>query len=340
MQSNASRRNRGSGSRPAPSPSGEGAYGAPTSGRVAATARSPPAGRAASGSRDLAGRAGPRRARGWRPARRALAERRRRPAAAASGPPRGSSGARGSPPTPEPVRGRSSARRRPRVLWRNGQAEPPGVRPAHSMRGGRRFTSTRLRTVGAWVRAGARWRAARATPLSLPFAALRHAVETRVHQPSGRLTAVVAAQVLAGPRAERGTMRIGSGLKAPRKGEKLAVLLPGMGAVATTAIAGVAAVRRKLAAPGRLADAARAPAGRRGRRTDRCSATCSRSPALDDLVFGGWDPIPDDAYRGRRPRGRAAPRAPRPGPRGARGDPADAGGVRHRRGCAGSTART
>ncbi|HEX9307629.1 MAG TPA: inositol-3-phosphate synthase, partial [Anaeromyxobacter sp.] len=44
-------------------------------------------------------------------------------------------------------------------------------------------------------------------------------------------------------------MKIGSVLKAPSKGEKLAVLLPGMGAVATTAIAGVAAVRRKLAAP-------------------------------------------------------------------------------------------
>ena len=35
-------------------------------------------------------------------------------------------------------------------------------------------------------------------------------------------------------------MRIGSRLKPLHKGEKLAVLMPGMGAVATTAIAGVA----------------------------------------------------------------------------------------------------
>ncbi len=44
-------------------------------------------------------------------------------------------------------------------------------------------------------------------------------------------------------------MRTGPVLRAPRAGEKLAVLLPGMGAVATTAIAGVAAIRRKIADP-------------------------------------------------------------------------------------------
>src|SRR5689334_396716 len=44
-------------------------------------------------------------------------------------------------------------------------------------------------------------------------------------------------------------MRIGPGLKPLRKGEKLAILMPGMGAVATTAIAGVEAVKKKLAAP-------------------------------------------------------------------------------------------
>jgi len=91
-------------------------------------------------------------------------------------------------------------------------------------------------------------------------------------------------------------MRIGSVLKAPGKGEKLAVLLPGMGAVATTAIAGVAAVRRKLAAPvgsltqlGHLQDGALAhgPPLR----------DVLPLAGLDDLVFGGWDPIPDDAYR-------------------------------------------
>ncbi len=51
MQSNASRRKRGSGSRPAPSPSGETAYGAPRSGRVAATARAAAATRPLLGTR-------------------------------------------------------------------------------------------------------------------------------------------------------------------------------------------------------------------------------------------------------------------------------------------------
>ena len=78
---------------------------------------------------------------------------------------------------------------------------------------------------------------------------------------------------------------------------KLGVLLPGMGAVATTFIAGVEAVRRGMAEPiGSLTQLAHI---RLGKRTD------NRNPlirdfiplaALDDIVFGGWDPIPDNAY--------------------------------------------
>jgi myo-inositol-1-phosphate synthase len=89
-------------------------------------------------------------------------------------------------------------------------------------------------------------------------------------------------------------MKLGSGLKPLAKGEKLAVLMPGMGAVATTAIAGVAAVRRKLAAPvgsltqlGHLADAS----GHGPMLKDVLPLA-----ALEDVVFGGWDPIPDDVY--------------------------------------------
>jgi len=81
----------------------------------------------------------------------------------------------------------------------------------------------------------------------------------------------------------------------PTRGEKLAVLLPGMGAVATTAIAGVLAVRRKLADPvgsltqlGHLID----EPGKHGARLRDVLPLAS----LDDLVFGGWDPIPDDAH--------------------------------------------
>jgi myo-inositol-1-phosphate synthase len=90
-------------------------------------------------------------------------------------------------------------------------------------------------------------------------------------------------------------MKTGMGVKPVRRGEKLAVLLPGMGAVATTAVAGALAVRRKLAAPvgsltqlGHLLHAD----GAVGPRVSEVLPLAS----LDDLVFGGWDPIPDDAY--------------------------------------------
>ncbi len=89
-------------------------------------------------------------------------------------------------------------------------------------------------------------------------------------------------------------MRLGSGLAPLRAGEKLAVLMPGMGAVATTAMAGVAAVKRKLAAPvGSLTQLGHiVEAGAHGAPL-RDVLPLAR---LEDLVFGGWDPIPDDAY--------------------------------------------
>jgi myo-inositol-1-phosphate synthase len=78
---------------------------------------------------------------------------------------------------------------------------------------------------------------------------------------------------------------------------KLGVLLPGMGAVATTFIAGVESIRRGLAKP--IGSLTQMNTIRLGKRTDE------RTPlikdfvplaALDQLVFGGWDPIPDNAY--------------------------------------------
>jgi myo-inositol-1-phosphate synthase len=83
---------------------------------------------------------------------------------------------------------------------------------------------------------------------------------------------------------------------APATG-KLAIFTPGLGAVATTFIAGVERVRRGLSVPiGSLTQMATI---RLGKRTD------GRSPLikdfvslakLDDIVFGAWDPIPDTAY--------------------------------------------
>ena len=83
---------------------------------------------------------------------------------------------------------------------------------------------------------------------------------------------------------------------APADG-KLGVLLPGMGAVATTFIAGVESIRRGLSKP--VGTMSQMGTVRLGKRTD------GRSPAisdfvplasLEDLVFGGWDVFPDSAY--------------------------------------------
>jgi myo-inositol-1-phosphate synthase len=78
---------------------------------------------------------------------------------------------------------------------------------------------------------------------------------------------------------------------------KLGVLLPGMGAVATTFIAGVEAVRRGMAEPiGSLTQLAHI---RLGKRTDHRNPLIREFvplSGLDDIVFGGWDPIPDNAY--------------------------------------------
>ncbi|MDX1395060.1 MAG: inositol-3-phosphate synthase [Gemmatimonadota bacterium] len=83
---------------------------------------------------------------------------------------------------------------------------------------------------------------------------------------------------------------------APAEG-KLGVLLVGLGAVSTTFIAGVEATRRGLNKP--FGSLTQMNTIRLGKRTD------NRTPLikdfvpladLDDLVFGAWDPIPDDGY--------------------------------------------
>src|SRR6266567_5930295 len=82
----------------------------------------------------------------------------------------------------------------------------------------------------------------------------------------------------------------------PAKG-KLGIMIPGMGAVATTFVAGVEAVRKGLAKP--IGSLTQMGTIRLGKRTD------GRSPKikefmplarLDDLVFTGWDIFEDDMY--------------------------------------------
>jgi myo-inositol-1-phosphate synthase len=79
---------------------------------------------------------------------------------------------------------------------------------------------------------------------------------------------------------------------------KLGVLTPGMGAVTTTFIAGVEAVRRGLASP--IGSLTQMGTVRLGKRTDnRVPKIKDFVPlaALDDLVFGGWDIFPDNVYQ-------------------------------------------
>jgi len=78
---------------------------------------------------------------------------------------------------------------------------------------------------------------------------------------------------------------------------KLGILIVGLGAVATTFVAGVEAVRKGIAAP--IGSLTQMGTIRLGKRTD------GRSPLikdfvpladLNDLVFGGWDIFTDSAY--------------------------------------------
>ena len=84
---------------------------------------------------------------------------------------------------------------------------------------------------------------------------------------------------------------------APAEG-KLGVLLVGLGAVSTTYIAGVENVRRGVAKPvGSLAELATIRLGKRTEHRVPPIREFVPLAALEDLVFGAWDPIPDDGYR-------------------------------------------
>jgi myo-inositol-1-phosphate synthase len=87
---------------------------------------------------------------------------------------------------------------------------------------------------------------------------------------------------------------------APAAG-RLAVLVPGLGAVATTLIAGVEAVRRGLAKPiGSLTQMATVRLGKRTEKRTPLIRELVPLASLDDLRFGAWDVFPDDAYESAR----------------------------------------
>ncbi len=78
---------------------------------------------------------------------------------------------------------------------------------------------------------------------------------------------------------------------------RLGILLPGMGAVATTLIAGVESIRRGYTQPvGSLTQLAHIRLGKRTDNRNPLIKDFAPIAKLDDIVFGGWDPIPDNAY--------------------------------------------
>src|SRR5499433_2095767 len=84
----------------------------------------------------------------------------------------------------------------------------------------------------------------------------------------------------------------------------MGVLLVGLGAVSTTTIAGVIAIRKNLAKP--IGSLTQMGTVRLGKRTEGRSPKISEVvplATLDDLVFGGWDIFQEDCYAAARTAG-------------------------------------
>ena len=85
---------------------------------------------------------------------------------------------------------------------------------------------------------------------------------------------------------------------------KLGILLPGMGAVATTFMAGVMAIRRAIGKPiGSLTQMGHIRLGKRSDNTSPAIKDYVSLAKLDDIVFGGWDIFEDDCYAAARTAG-------------------------------------
>ena len=78
---------------------------------------------------------------------------------------------------------------------------------------------------------------------------------------------------------------------------RLGIITPGLGAVATTFMAGVESIRRGLSSPvGSLTQMATIRLGKRAENRSPLIKDFVPLADLKDIVFGAWDPIPDDAY--------------------------------------------
>src|SRR4051812_36451986 len=78
---------------------------------------------------------------------------------------------------------------------------------------------------------------------------------------------------------------------------KLGILIPGLGAVATTLIAGVEAVKKGMSQP--IGSLTQMSSIRLGKRTDNRNPMIKEFVPvadLEDIVFGGWDIYQDNVY--------------------------------------------
>jgi len=90
---------------------------------------------------------------------------------------------------------------------------------------------------------------------------------------------------------------LGKGLEIGEAAGKLGVMLVGLGAVSTTLIAGVEAVKLGLSKPfGSLTQMATIRLGKRTERRTPLIKDFVPLADLHDLVFGAWDIFPDDAF--------------------------------------------
>ncbi len=88
------------------------------------------------------------------------------------------------------------------------------------------------------------------------------------------------------------------GKEIPSHKGKLGVLIPGIGAVTTTLLAGVFAARKGLARP--LGSVTQVGKIRLGKRTEKRIVPVKEFlplADLEDIVFGGWDIFPDTAFQ-------------------------------------------
>jgi myo-inositol-1-phosphate synthase len=93
-------------------------------------------------------------------------------------------------------------------------------------------------------------------------------------------------------------MALKKGVNVKPASGKLGILMPGMGAVATTFIAGVQAIRRGLGKPiGSLTQLGHIRIGKRTDNTNYPIKDYVSLAKLEDIVFGGWDIFPDNAYQ-------------------------------------------